>query len=92
MHPGDRDRIKREENMRKIEVGAKISRLDDPEHAQPKVWTVVHVKYVDCGAWLTLQLGKRRTRVHVAFWHLGPHLALSNLRSVSLSPTQRELL
>lgn len=90
--PGKRDRAIRAENMRKIEVGAKISRLGGPESAAPKVWTIVRTQYVDCGAWLTLQLGKRRTRVHVSFWALGPHLARSGLASVALPPTQRELI
>jgi hypothetical protein len=73
------------ENMRKIEVGAKVAR-------NKTVWTIIERKFRETSVELTLRSGRREiTLTGVMMCISGPCLADVGLVSVSNAPEQREM-
>lgn len=70
------------ENMRQVDVGAKLKRR--------AVWTVVDSKRTDTSVRLLLQCGRRRVVAHVGVCITGPILWEAGLRPVAAAPVQRE--
>lgn len=82
--PGIQARKRFDENMQKIAVGATLAR-------KRRGWTVISRRFVECGAVLTLQHGRRKFTLRVPISHWGPDLADVGLNSASLPPEQRAL-
>lgn len=80
MNAGERDRLRFQERMAQIEVGAVLARK--------RQWTVVAKQRLETSRLLTLRCGRREFKVSVIVCHSGPILWEVGLRSVALPPTQ----
>ncbi len=86
MSPGEKVRLRFEENMQKVAVGAKLRR-------RRYLWTIVKQKRWATSVELKMRCGRRTCVVHVMIDIYGPVLdTLSGLHSVTPAPLQRELV
>ena len=86
MSPGENTRLRFEENMQQVAVGAMLRR-------RRYVWTIVKQKRRATSVELAMRCGRRRCVVHVMISCIyGPDLGESyGLQSVAPAPMQREL-
>lgn len=83
INPGEQTRVRFQEAMQAVAVGAQLARR--------RTWTVTRLTRWATSVELALRSGKRSISVHVPICLHGPVLSECGLRSVARPPSQRVL-
>lgn len=83
-NPGVQLRQRYEERMQRVAVGARLQR-------KGREWTVMQQKRTETGVVLQLRHGRHNFRLYVPVTLDGPELWHSDMQSLALPPSQREM-